>query len=62
MMSATANGLNHCTIGTTVNLAIRRGLIRHVKEWGPGDAQIAAKPDLVESRERPSFPLITAWR
>jgi SAM-dependent methyltransferase len=53
----------HRTIGTTLNLLIRHGFtIRHVEEWGPSDAQIAAEPDLVEERERPIFLLIAAQR
>jgi SAM-dependent methyltransferase len=53
----------HRTIGTTLNLLIRHGFtIRHVEEWGPSDAQIAAEPDLAEERERPIFLLIAAQR
>ena len=53
----------HRTIGTTLNLLIRQGFtIRHVEEWGPSDAQIAAKPDLAEERDRPMFLLIAARR
>jgi SAM-dependent methyltransferase len=53
----------HRTIGTTLNLLIRQGFtIRHVEEWGPSDAQIAAKPALAEERDRPMFLLIAARR
>jgi len=53
----------HRTIGTTLNLLIRQGFaIRHVEEWGPTDAQVAAKPELAEERERPMFLLIAAQR
>ncbi|HUB44501.1 MAG TPA: methyltransferase domain-containing protein [Acetobacteraceae bacterium] len=53
----------HRTIGTTLNLLIRLGFaIRHVEEWGPTDAQVAAKPELAEERERPMFLLVAAER
>lgn len=53
----------HRTIGTSLNLLIRQGFtIRHVEEWGPSDAQIAAKPALAEERDRPMFLLIAAQR
>ncbi|MFU0505143.1 class I SAM-dependent methyltransferase [Pseudaminobacter sp. NGMCC 1.201702] len=53
----------HRTIGTTLNLLIRCGFaISHVEEWGPTDAQIAARPELAEERERPMFLLISAAR
>jgi SAM-dependent methyltransferase len=53
----------HRTIGTTLTLLIRNGFtIRHVEEWGPTDAQIAAKPALAEERDRPMFLLIAAQR
>ena len=53
----------HRTIGTTLNLLIRQGFtLRHVEEWAPSDAQIAAKPDLAEERDRPMFLLIAARR
>jgi SAM-dependent methyltransferase len=51
----------HRTIGTTLNLLIRLGFtIRHVEEWGPTDAQIAARPDWADARERPIFLLVAA--
>ena len=53
----------HRTIGTTLNLLMRLGFtIRHVEEWGPTDAQIAAKPGLAQERERPMFLLVAAQR
>lgn len=46
----------HRTIGTQLNLLIRLGfMIEHVEEWGPSDAQLAARPELTEHRERPMF-------
>lgn len=51
----------HRTLGTYLNLLIRLGLtIAHVEEWGPTDAQIAARPELAEERERPMFLLVAA--
>lgn len=51
------------TIGTTLNLLIRSGFtIRHVEEFCPTAAQIAADPALAEERERPMFLLVAAQR
>jgi len=53
----------HRTMGTTLTLLIRCGFtITHVEEWSPTDAQIAAKPELAEERERPMFLLVAARR
>jgi SAM-dependent methyltransferase len=53
----------HRTIGTTLNLLIHVGFtIAHVEEWGPTKAQIVAKPELAQERERPMFLLISALR
>jgi SAM-dependent methyltransferase len=53
----------HRTIGTTLSLLIRCGFtLRQVEEWGPTDAQIAAKPALAEERDRPMFLLVAAQR
>jgi SAM-dependent methyltransferase len=53
----------HRTIGTTLNGLIAAGFaIRHVEEWGPTDAQVAARPELAEERERPMFLLVAAER
>ena len=60
-----ANGVvkYHRTIGTILNLLIRVGFtIRHVEEWGPTDAQVAARPELGQERERPMFLLVAAQR
>jgi SAM-dependent methyltransferase len=51
----------HRTLGTTLNALMAQGFaIRHVGEWGPTDAQIAAMPALAEERDRPTFLLIAA--
>ena len=53
----------HRTVGTTLNLLMQRGFtIVHVEEWGPTDAQIAARPALVDERQRPPFLLVSAKR
>jgi ubiquinone/menaquinone biosynthesis C-methylase UbiE len=60
-----ANGVvkQHRTIGTTLNLLIRLGFtLRHVEEFCPTEAQIAAMPELAEERERPMFLLVAARR
>jgi SAM-dependent methyltransferase len=49
----------HRTLGTILNLLIRLGFtIAHVEEWAPSDAQIAARPEWAQERERPMFLLI----
>jgi SAM-dependent methyltransferase len=51
----------HRTLGTTLNALIAQGFaIRHVEEWGPTDAQVAAQPQLAEERDRPTFLLVAA--
>ncbi|MBO1908379.1 class I SAM-dependent methyltransferase [Microvirga sp. 3-52] len=53
----------HRTLGTTLNLLIRLGFaIAHVEEWAPSDAQIAARPEWAEERERPMFLLVAVQR
>src|SRR3546814_494766 len=53
----------HRTIGTTVNTLVGAGFaIRHVEEWSPTDAQVAAMPDLAKERDRPMFLLVSAER
>jgi hypothetical protein len=52
---------HHRAIGTTLNLLIHSGfVIARVEEWRPTDAQIAARPELAEERERPMFLLVAA--
>ncbi|UCI30436.1 class I SAM-dependent methyltransferase [Mesorhizobium sp. B4-1-4] len=54
---------HHRTIGTTLNTLIRAGFtIAHVEEFRPTDAQIAARPELMEELERPMFLLVSARR
>lgn len=53
----------HRIIGTYINLLLRLGFaISHVEEWCPTDAQVTARPDLTEERERPMFLLVSAVR
>ncbi len=53
----------HRTIATYLNLLLRLGFaISHIEEWGPTAAQIAARPDLADQRERPAFLLVAARR
>ncbi|HVT52743.1 MAG TPA: class I SAM-dependent methyltransferase [Dongiaceae bacterium] len=53
----------HRTLGTLLNALIAAGFtIRHVQDWGPTDAQLAAQPSLAEERERPTFLLVAATR
>ncbi|MFM0152312.1 class I SAM-dependent methyltransferase [Paraburkholderia sediminicola] len=53
----------HRTIGTLLNHLIGAGFtITHVDEWGPTDADLAARPELAEERERPMMLLVSATR
>lgn len=53
----------HRMVGTYLNLLLRLGFaLSHVEEWGPTDAQIAARPDWAGERERPPFLLVAARR
>jgi SAM-dependent methyltransferase len=51
----------HRTFGSLLNALIAAGFtLRHVEDWAPTDAQIAAQPALDEERERPTFLLVAA--
>ena len=51
----------HRTIGAYLNLLLRLGFdLTRVEEWGPTDAQIAARPILADERQRPPFLLVAA--
>jgi SAM-dependent methyltransferase len=53
----------HRTLGTLLNTLIAAGFsIRHVNEWGPSDADVAAQPALAQERERPMMLLVAAQR
>jgi SAM-dependent methyltransferase len=53
----------HRTLGTYLNLLLGLGFaLRHVEEWGPTAAQIAARPEWADERHRPPFLLISARR
>ncbi|MHC8315737.1 class I SAM-dependent methyltransferase [Pseudomonas sp. LB3P31] len=53
----------HRTVGTLLNTLIAAGFtIRHVNEWGPSDADVAALPALAEERERPMMMLVGVER
>jgi SAM-dependent methyltransferase len=53
----------HRTIGHYLNALLRHGFaLSHVEEWGPNDAQIAARPELADERLRPPFLLVGARR
>lgn len=53
----------HRTLGTLLNTLIAAGFtIRHVNEWGPSEADVAAQPALAEERERPMMLLVGAQR
>jgi SAM-dependent methyltransferase len=54
---------HHRTLATTLNLLIQSGFtIRRVEEFCPTAEQIAARPELMEERERPTFLLVAAGR
>ena len=49
----------HRTVGHYLNALLRHGFaISRVEEWGPDDAQIAARPELADERQRPPFLLV----
>lgn len=51
----------HRTLATYVTMLLRHGFtLAHLEEWGPTDAQIAARPSLAEERQRPAFLLVSA--
>jgi SAM-dependent methyltransferase len=53
----------HRTIAGYLNALVDCGFaILHVEEWGPTDAQIAARPVLADERQRPPFLLVSAQR
>ena len=53
----------HRTIGTLLDHLIGAGFtIAHVDEWGPTEADLAARPELAEERERPMIMLVSATR
>jgi SAM-dependent methyltransferase len=53
----------HRTIGTYLILLLRQGFtLTHLEEWGPTNAQIAARPALADERNRPPFLLVAAQR
>lgn len=53
----------HRLMSTTLNAVLRAGFaLRHVEEWRPSDAQIAAKPPLSVELERPMFLIVAAQR
>ncbi len=53
----------HRTIAHYLNALLRHGFaILHVGEWGPTDAQIAARPVLVDELQRPPFLLVSVQR
>jgi len=53
----------HRTVASYVNLLLRGGFVlAHVEEWGPSGAQIDARPELAQERDRPPFLLLAARR
>ncbi|UFN47987.1 methyltransferase domain-containing protein [Roseomonas sp. OT10] len=53
----------HRSLGMTLNTLIVAGFtLRHVEEWHPDQAQLAAHPEWAEEMDRPMFLLIAAGR
>jgi SAM-dependent methyltransferase len=51
----------HRTIGTYLTLLLRAGFtIAHLEEWAPTPAEVEARPDWADERQRPMFMLIAA--
>lgn len=53
----------HRTLATYINMLLQLGFVLcHIEEWGPTDAQLAARPELADERQRPTFLLVSARR
>ncbi len=53
----------HRTLATYLNTLVRHGfVIRHVEEWGPSAADLAAHPEWAKDHQRPPFLLVSARR
>jgi ubiquinone/menaquinone biosynthesis C-methylase UbiE len=53
----------HRTVAHYLNALIRQGFtLTHIEDWGPNEAQIAARPELADERHRPFFLLVAARR
>ena len=53
----------HRTIGTYVRLLVRSGFsLSHIDEWGPSRAQVAARPEWADERQRPPLLLVACSR
>jgi ubiquinone/menaquinone biosynthesis C-methylase UbiE len=51
----------HRTLATYINLLAAQGFrIARAEEWGPSDAELAARPELADERQRPTFLLLSA--
>ncbi len=51
----------HRTTATYVNTLVTCGFdILELVEWGPSDEELAARPELAEERDRPTFMLVSA--
>ena len=51
----------HRTLATTLNALVAQGFaLSHVEEFGPSEAQVAARPEWAKERERPMFLLVSA--
>lgn len=54
---------HHRSIAAVVNALLEAGLaLRHLDEWGPDAAQVAAHPEWAVERDRPPFLLVAAQR
>lgn len=53
----------HRMLGTTLTALIRAGFtLRHVQDWAPDAALLAARPELAQECDRPMFLLVAASR
>jgi SAM-dependent methyltransferase len=53
----------HRTVAHYLNALLGHGfVILRIEEWGPTDAQVAARPVLADERHRPPFLLVSAQR
>lgn len=53
----------HRTLATYLNTLLKSGFsLSHIEEWGPTEAQIAARPERAIEHHRPPFLLVAAAR
>ena len=53
----------HRALGTLLKMLLPAGVtLSPVREWGPSEADLIARPELAEEQERPMMLLVSAQR